>query len=109
MSELSNCTGDPLSLVARPAPWRHSREPVTASADLWPPCLLKEARLQGFGLLSVIHEGFLLCAVSMLHALTNLHSWSLTCPHFTSGDTDKLGYLLMAVVVRSKLSRGTEV
>lgn len=45
----------------------------------------------------------------MLHALTNLHSWSLTCPHFTSGDTDKLGYLLVAVLVRSKLSRGTEV
>lgn len=45
----------------------------------------------------------------MLHALTNLHSWSLTCPCFTSGSTDKLGYLLMAVVVRSKLSRGTEV
>lgn len=54
-------------------------------------------------------KDFLLCPVSMLHALTNLHSSSLTCPRFTSGVTDKLGYLLMAVVVRSKLSRGTEV
>lgn len=65
MSEQRSCTGDPLCLVAKPASWRHSREPVTVSADLLPPSLLKEARVHGFGLLSVIHEGF--SAVSCDH------------------------------------------
>jgi len=46
-------------------------------------------------------RSFLLCPVSTLRARTNLLSWSRSCPRFTSGDIDKLGYLLMAVVERS--------
>lgn len=42
-------------------------------------------------------------------ACTNESAFLVTCPHLISGDMDKLGYLLMAVVERSKLSRVTEV